>query len=204
MTVRHEKIIMIAMRVIAGKARRLPLKTIEGDGTRPTTDRIKETLFNILQNDLYDIRFLDLFAGSGDIGIEALSRGACQACFVDNNRAACDCIRRNLVFTHLDKQAEVFLCDAVTALSRLEGRAPFQIIFMDPPYGKGLEDQVLSYIAAHRPSYVDEQTLFIIEMALEAGTDLLTEMGYEILRVKEYKTNKHVFLAMNLPEGEQV
>lgn len=76
------------MRVIAGKARRLPLKTIEGLDTRPTTDRIKETLFKILQNDLYDIRFLDIFSGSGGIGIEALSRGASEAYFIENNRAA--------------------------------------------------------------------------------------------------------------------
>ena len=84
------------MRVIAGKARRLPLKTIEGLDTRPTTDRIKETLFNILQNDLYDIRFLDIFSGSGGIGIEALSRGAKEAVFVENNRAAVRCIQDNL------------------------------------------------------------------------------------------------------------
>lgn len=202
LTARHEKIIMVPMRVIAGKARRLPLKTIEGDGTRPTTDRIKETLFNILQNDLYDIQFLDLFAGSGGIGIEALSRGAGHACFVDNSRAACDCIRRNLAFTHLEKLAEVFSCDALTALARMEGRPPFQIVFMDPPYGKGLENQVLDYIAIHRPSFVNEQTLFIIEMALDTGTDIFPELGYEIFRVKEYKTNKHVFLTISKPERE--
>ena len=78
------------MRVIAGKARRLPLKTIDGLDTRPTTDRIKETLFNILQNDLCGIRFLDVFAGSGGIGIEALSRGASQAVFIEQSRRAAD------------------------------------------------------------------------------------------------------------------
>ncbi len=195
---------MISMRVIAGKARRLPLKTIEGDGTRPTTDRIKETLFNILQNDLYEIRFLDLFAGSGGIGIEALSRGADMACFVDNSRAACDCIRKNLAFTHLERQAEVMCCDSLTALARLEGRPPFQMIFMDPPYGKGLEDRVLQYIAGHRPSYVDGQTRIIIEMALDTVTDDLENYGFDILRIKEYKTNKHIFLALKTPEREQI
>ena len=74
------------MRVIAGKARRLPLKTISGAETRPTTDRIKETLFNILQPGLADCRFLDLFSGSGAIGIEALSRGAAEAVFVEKNQ----------------------------------------------------------------------------------------------------------------------
>ena len=99
------------MRVIAGTARRLPLKTIAGKDTRPTTDRIKETLFNILQNDIYGVRFLDVFAGSGGIGIEALSRGAAYAAFIEQNRAAVDCIRDNLRFTHLDGQASVMQSD---------------------------------------------------------------------------------------------
>ena len=84
------------MRVIAGIARRRNLVCPSGDGTRPTTDRIKETLFNILQSDLYDIRFLDLFSGSGGIGIEALSRGAKEAVFVENGKEAVSCIKQNL------------------------------------------------------------------------------------------------------------
>ena len=90
------------MRVIAGKARSLRLKTIEGMDTRPTTDRIKETLFNMLQPYMADCRFLDLFAGSGAIGIEALSRGADCCVFVEQQRKAADCIRDNLKFTRLD------------------------------------------------------------------------------------------------------
>ena len=90
------------MRVIAGKARRLPLKTVPGQNTRPTTDRIKETLFNMIQDELYGIRFLDLFAGSGAIGIEALSRGAARAVFVEDDRRAVSCIQENLAFTRLE------------------------------------------------------------------------------------------------------
>ncbi|MCD7833035.1 MAG: 16S rRNA (guanine(966)-N(2))-methyltransferase RsmD [Lachnospiraceae bacterium] len=190
------------MRVIAGKARRIPLKTIAGDGTRPTTDRIKETLFNILQNDLYEIRFLDLFAGSGGIGIEALSRGAAFACFVDQNRAAADCIRENLRFTRLIDQAEVLNCEVRAALERLNGQPPFQIIFMDPPYGKGLEDLVLMNITRNRPTFVDAHTLFIVEMAMETDETHLADYGYEILRVKYYKTNKHIFLIPAIHEEE--
>ena len=88
------------MRVIAGTARRIQLETVKGNNTRPTTDRIKETLFNIINNDLYDIDFLDLFSGSGAIGIEALSRGASSATFVENNRNAIKCIA--VSYTHLD------------------------------------------------------------------------------------------------------
>ena len=105
------------MRVIAGKAKRLPLKTPKGMDTRPTTDRIKETLFNMIQDELYDIHFLDLFSGSGAIGIEALSRGAKDACFVEQNKAAAEIIRQNLVFTKLNEQAEVLVCSALASLT---------------------------------------------------------------------------------------
>ena len=89
------------MRVIAGTARSMPLKAAEGNNTRPTTDRIKETLFNILQADIPGCRFLDLYSGSGAIGIEALSRGARQAVFVENSRPAIAVIKDNLNFTAL-------------------------------------------------------------------------------------------------------
>ena len=182
------------MRVIAGKARRLPLKTVPGMDTRPTTDRIKETLFNILQNDLYGIRFLDLFSGSGGIGIEALSRGASEVYFVENARAAISCIKDNLAFTHLSESARIYPCDVMTALARLEGERPFQIIFMDPPYGQGLEQRVLEYMADNLLSYVDAGTLIIIEASLDTDFSYVESLGFSLQRVKEYKTNKHVFL----------
>ena len=95
------------MRVIAGKARRIQLKSMEGMNTRPTTDRIKETLFNMLSQDIYGCHFLDLFSGSGAIGIEALSRGAASAVFVEHNRQAVACIKENLTKTKLMSQAEM-------------------------------------------------------------------------------------------------
>ena len=104
------------MRVIAGSARHLKLKTIEGMGTRPTTDRIKETLFNMLSFYVEESRFLDLFSGSGGIGIEALSRGASQAVFVEQNRKAAACIEENLNHTHLGEKAVVMSKDVMTAL----------------------------------------------------------------------------------------
>ena len=101
------------MRVIAGSARRLLLKTIEGMDTRPTTDRIKETLFNMLNTQIPGCTFLDLFSGSGAIGIEALSRGAKQAFFVESNPEAVSCIRENLSRTHLEEGALVLNCDVI-------------------------------------------------------------------------------------------
>ena len=143
------------MRVIAGSARSLRLKTLDGLDTRPTTDRIKETLFNIIGPSVYDSIFLDLFSGSGAIGIEALSRGAREAVFVENNPKAMDCIRENLKFTHLDRKATTVTSDVMNALYQLEGEKVFDIIFMDPPYDRGLEEKVLKYLSGSELVYDD-------------------------------------------------
>lgn len=121
------------MRVIAGKARSLRLKTIEGMDTRPTTDRIKETLFNMIQPSIADSRFLDLFAGSGGIGIEALSRGASWCVFVEQQRKAAECIRENLAFTRLKEDATLLVTDAVSAVNKLDGEDAFSWIFRTDP-----------------------------------------------------------------------
>lgn len=180
------------MRVIAGSARRLALKTVPGMETRPTTDRIKETLFNILQSYIPDCRFLDLFSGSGGIGIEALSRGADSAVFVEKNPKACTCIKENLAFTRLADRARVLNMDVLGALRTLEGDRSFDCIFMDPPYNNDLEHQVLEYL--RESSLADENTLIIVEADLNTDFSYADDLGYDIDRVKEYKTNKHVFL----------
>lgn len=160
--------------------------------TRPTTDRIKETLFNILQPELLDCRFLDLFSGSGAIGIEALSRGAAYAVFVEKNPRACACIRENLSFTKLADDGKLLNMDVLQALRSLEGKGIFDCIFMDPPYSQELERQVLEYLADS--SILDENTLIIVEADLHTSFDYAEDLGYQQLRSKEYKTNKHVFL----------
>ena len=180
------------MRVIAGKARRLPLKTVPGMDTRPTTDRIKETLFNMLQPELLDSRFLDLFSGSGAIGIEALSRGAAFAVFVEKNPKAVECIKENLRFTHLQEQAEVIRGEVDQCLRKLEGEAPFDLIFMDPPYDKGLERAALEILKTS--TLMDEHTLVIVEAAKEEDFGWLAGSGWRLIKTKEYKTNKHVFV----------
>lgn len=181
------------MRVIAGSARRLQLKTVKNMDTRPTTDRIKETLFNMIQGDIPSSRFLDLFSGSGAIGIEALSRGADHAVFVENNKAATACIRDNLAFTRLADQAVVMESNAITAISMLESKKEFfDIIFMDPPYEKELEKEVLERLV-HSP-ILDENTLIIVEASLDTDFSYLKEMGYLVIRDKIYKTNQHMFM----------
>ena len=179
------------MRVIAGKAKRMPLRTLPGMETRPTTDRIKETLFNMCQPYLADCRFLDLFAGSGAIGIEALSRGAAQGIFIEQNRQAAACIRENLRFTRLEDQARLLITDVESGLKTLEGEEPFDFIFMDPPYGKGLERQVFAFLS--HSSLWKRDTWIILETALGEPLEYTQEYGFSIARIKEYKTNQHVF-----------
>ena len=181
------------MRVIAGTARRLPLVTPKGMETRPTTDRIKETLFNILQNDLPSCHFLDLFAGSGAIGIEALSRGAAKAVFVDNSKEALSCIRQNLEKTHLADRAIVIGQDCAGAIHALDAKKMhFDIIFMDPPYQLNAEKEVLTAIADSK--IADEDTQIIIEATLDREFSEDELACFDVVRVKEYKTNKHIFL----------
>lgn len=180
------------MRVIAGSAKRLQLKSVDGFDTRPTTDRIKETLFNMISPTIYDSVFLDLFSGSGAIGIEALSRGAKEAVFVENNTKAMSCIKENLNFTHLEHKAMTMTRDVMTALYQLEGDKSFDFIFMDPPYNKGLEGQVLRYLSASGLVY--EDTVIIVEASRETSFDYLDDLSFMITKEKIYKTNKHVFI----------
>lgn len=136
------------MRVIAGKARGTRLQAPPGTAARPTSDRVKESLFNILGPRVAGARVLDLYAGSGALGIEALSRGAESAVFVDNRRTCLDTVRKNLVRTHMLQQAELILGDALAVLRRLaaEGRT-FDIIFADPPYGAAALGPVAAAVA---------------------------------------------------------
>ena len=181
------------MRVIAGTARSMPLKTIKGMDTRPTTDKTKETLFNVLQTDIPDCRFLDLFSGSGAIGIEALSRGAASAVFVEHNRQAVACIKENLTKTKLMSQAEIMPVECQTAIRQLDdGKRHFDIVFMDPPYNKQLEKEML--IQLQHASFINEETMIIIEASLETEFDWLETYGYIATKVKKYKTNQHVFV----------
>ena len=179
------------MRVIAGTARSLPLKTPEGLDTRPTTDRIKETLFNILQTSILDCVFVDMFSGSGSIGIEALSRGARKAYFIENAAKPAACIQENLAFTKFTDRAILMKQDACAALSGIFEKS-VDIIFMDPPYGQEQEKRVLSGLKGMK--YVTQDTLIIVEASLDTDFSYLASMGFTLEREKRYKTNMHVFI----------
>lgn len=187
------------MRVIAGKARRLNLKTPPGLDTRPTADKIKETLFNILNPYLPGASFLDLFSGSGAIGIEALSRGASICVFADNDRNAIGCINENLEFTRLSKDAVVIQKNALAAISQLSlKKYCFDIVYLDPPYKAGLEEETLRALAAG--SLINEDSIIIIESSKQLDTGFIENLPYEITRIKDYKNNRHIFLKF-IPEG---
>lgn len=178
------------MRVIAGTAKSLRLKTPEGMDTRPTTDRIKETLFNMLQPFLGGAVFMDLFSGSGGIGIEALSRGARHAYFVENEKKALACILENLRFTHLSDQATVLKTDVLSALYGIHEKEA-DIVFMDPPYDCGHERRVLTVLK--ELPWVTEDTLIVIETSLQPDLLWLEELGFMVEKEKRYKTNCHLF-----------
>ncbi len=179
------------MRVIAGSARRLQLKTPKGDATRPTQDRIKETLFNILQTEVPGAIFVDLFCGSGGIGIEALSRGARKCYFAENNAEAYQCLVENLHTTHFEPKATLLKQDALLALSYISEKE-VDIVFFDPPYEAGQYERILEVLSAK--SYITEYTLLIAEAKLDEDFSFADAYGFQVTREKEYKNNKHVFL----------
>ena len=138
------------MRVIAGKARGTRLISSEGLETRPTSDRIKESLFNIITPDLDDCCFLDLFSGSGGIGIEALSRGAKEVTFVEVSKNALKCIQENIEKTKFKSFAKVLNTTNITALAQFKrDNQKFDIIFMDPPYNKDLINGTIDLITKY-------------------------------------------------------
>ncbi len=200
-----QKGMVISMRVIAGKARRMSLITPSGNHTRPTTDRIKETLFNMLQPELADCRFLDLFSGSGGIAIEALSRGAKEAVMVDNDREAVRCIKENVKKTGFTDVSRVMPMEVMQALRRLEQNGqPFDIIFLDPPYRHDIEKKIIEFLV--QSSLVKEGTLIIAETSLDTDISYMNVLPCTMEKIKDYKTNRHVFLRIddNSNEGSKL
>ncbi len=181
------------MRVIAGKKRHLLLKSVPGDSVRPTQDITKETLFNCINPYIAGSSFLDLFSGTGAIGIEALSRGASPVVMVDVSEKSISCMKENLRTTGLTEEARVIFSDAVNAISVLENEnLSFDFIFMDPPYNNLHEKRVLYKLADS--GIVKPDTWIIVEASNQTDFDYLPELGFEIFKEKIYKTNKHVFI----------
>ncbi|MBQ8057489.1 MAG: 16S rRNA (guanine(966)-N(2))-methyltransferase RsmD [Ruminococcus sp.] len=133
------------MRVITGKARGRILETLKGDDVRPTTDKVKEAIFSSVQFELEGRHFLDLFAGCGQMGIEALSRGCANATFIDKSKAAIKVIDRNLSVTNLKQFAKVYNADSVNFIRNSIDE--YDIVFLDPPYNKGILQEIMPLVA---------------------------------------------------------
>ena len=180
------------MRVISGSARSLRLVVPEGLEVRPTIDRYKETVFNILNQQVPGALVLDLFAGSGANGIEALSRGASEAVFVENGFMAIAAIEENLKFTKLFEKATLMKYDYTRALTDLKDQGrKFDVIYMDPPFDQGFENHALSLIMDN--GLLAEDGIIVCE------SDKLTEIDfgdkpYELYKEKAYKTCKFSFI----------
>ena len=183
------------MRVIAGEKRHLLLKAVPGMDVRPTQDNTKETLFNVINPYIAGSSFLDLFSGTGAIGIEAMSRGAKKTVMVDSSSASLAVIKENLTSTGLIDRARVISNDALTALSVLEGeKQAYDFIFMDPPYNHEHEKRVLEKLSGS--VLVNDETWIIVEASNQTDLSYVPDLGFEIFKEKIYKNNKHVFIRM--------
>ncbi len=170
----------------------MPIRTVKGLDVRPTTDRTKETLFNILAPWIPGGSFLDLYAGSGAIGIEALSRGAKRAVFVEQSRRVQELIKENLTFTKLIDRATIVKGDVNAVLRTLEGKGKFDVIFMDPPFGHELEKETLRILT--ECDLLEEDGIIVVEASPKTDFSYLEDMGYVKVKERVYGMSQHIFL----------
>ncbi len=172
----------MSIRVIAGSAKGRKLKLVPGDGTRPVMDRVKESLFNIIGRDIFDATFLDLFAGTGSVGIEALSRGAKLAVFIDLDRKAITTIQDNLAATRLADRAIVRRADAMSVLKQPPAE-PYDFIYIAPPQYKGIWLDVIRELDSN-PAWVGSETTIIVQIDPKEETALeLTHLESDDRRI---------------------
>lgn len=171
------------MRVITGTARGVRLKTPKGERTRPTADRVKEAVFSVIQFEIQGSRFLDLFAGTGQMGIEALSRGASYAVFVDEWKDACQLVRENLRLTGLGGQAAVMQDNYLSYLQKCKDR--FDIVFLDPPYAEIFLENALNKIS--EIDILSDRGIILCERPAEKQLDLEIP---GLKRCKDYRYGK--------------
>ena len=157
------------MRIITGSARGIALKTLEGERTRPTAEKVKEAIFSALQFDLEGRTFLDLFAGSGQMGLEALSRGAVRAVFIDEGRDAMEIIKENAKKTGFFEKSHFLVSDYRNYLRKAAGRETFDIVFIDPPYAERIAATYSNL------SNIDPRTVFALIQKEEFGNGLTFE-----------------------------
>lgn len=173
------------MRVITGKAKGIILKTPQGDSTRPTADRVKEAVFSMLQFDIEGRSILDLFAGSGQMGIEALSRGASSAVFIDKSKDSIKFIKENLTKTKLSDAATIFQLDYIDFIKRNSGKK-FDIIIIDPPYAQKMYNPALQ--ALLDADMLKTTSLIVCESGTDEifNNDIKLQSKFEIAKQNKY------------------
>jgi 16S rRNA (guanine(966)-N(2))-methyltransferase RsmD len=171
------------MRIISGRARGTKLITIEGQDTRPTTDRVKEAIFSMLHSEVYETRALDLFAGSGALGLELISRGGSHVTFVEQSRHAMDCIQKNIEKTHFEGQVRCMQQSVEQALKALK-EACFDIVFMDPPYHKGYINDTITMLRQY--DILKINGIIVLEHHMKDEEVHTTVSGYELIKQKKY------------------
>jgi 16S rRNA (guanine(966)-N(2))-methyltransferase RsmD len=173
---------MNGLRVIGGKARGKRLFSVPGDTTRPITDKVKQALFNIIGADIQGSSFLDLFAGTGSVGIEALSRGAAYGLFVDLNRLPVETIRRNLNLAGLENQADILRIDSLTLFERAP-KNPFDYVYIAPPQYKELWRKALLALDLH-PEWLSGDAWVIVQ--IHPVEYVLLTPGEDIQNLQEF------------------
>lgn len=183
------------MRIISGSARGTKLETLSGESTRPTLDRVKEPLFSIIQNEILDSTVLDLFSGSGALGIESLSRGAKTAVFCDKNKEAIEIISKNIEKTRLNESSIVINNDYIKCLEILKSKSmKFDLIFLDPPYKTNFATNALKRIL--ELDLLAQRGIVIIETdEEERNVEEIKEININIDKIKKYGRVKLMFLS---------
>ena len=191
------------MRIITGSAKGKRLQTLEGDATRPTSERIKEAIFSSIQFEVENRRVLDLFAGSGQMGLEALSRGADRATFIDSSREAMEVVKHNAKSTGFDDKCHYLVSDWRNYIRKVSGKEKFDLVFIDPPYAMEC--------CADAAAYLAEREVIIpgALVVMESGTEELSSdderlSGYEIIKSTHYgkKTFVNILLYRGSEENE--
>ncbi|GIL16791.1 MAG: methyltransferase [Oligoflexia bacterium] len=148
------------MRIISGKYRGHHLTSFQAGHIRPTTDRVKESMFNILMNDIEGARVIDLFSGTGNLGLEALSRGAREVVFVEKNKSSIDILKKNIAKLKIEEPYQIIQKDVLSFLKSYQGE-PFDLIFADPPFTEEMAHDVM--MGASASQLFHENTLMLIE-----------------------------------------
>ncbi len=190
------------MRIITGEAKGKRLETLEGEATRPTSERIKEAIFSSIQFEIENRKVLDLFAGSGQMGLEALSRGADRATFIDSSREAMEIVKKNAKTTGFDDRCHYLVSDWRNYIRKASGREYFDLVFVDPPYAMEC--------CADAAEYLAERELIIpgALVVLESGTEEISKedprlSGYEVIKSTHYGKKTFVnILVYHGKEGE--